>query len=136
VGQAKFLASAGPVTISFPPAWEYAGPEAAVLPTFQFDYDGFTGKTGVVREATISWGLSETAQSVYQVSASQHYAGGSTTVAFPDLSGLRGFLHLPPAQVTVSWSASVEQASPGPNAGSPAGEILNRVSNFGSYLAP
>ncbi len=101
----------GPVTFSFPAPWSYSGPSAAVLPTFDFTYAGFTGKSGVHRTAILAWpaGSGFANGYTYSVSSSDKYEGGSTAIAFPDLSSVGGFVAGPTSGTQVTWLAIISE---------------------------
>lgn len=133
----KTSTSAGPLSFTLPPPWTYAGPTPAALPTFTFAYTGISGNTGTFDEGAIDWIGSSGYYSGISVSATANYLNGSTTIAFPDLSSLPGFLAPPPSGTQVSWSAAVEQNSAGPVQSLPTnGGTLTSVQNNGTYTEP
>ncbi len=136
MGVQMTMSSANPVTIAFPAPWAYAGPPAAKLPTFNFDYQGFAGKSGVIQTALITWLSGSTTEFWYQVSASARYQNGATAIAMPDLSGLAGFLALPASGTNMVWSAEIDQQNVAPfQALGPNTTILS-VQDVGSYTMP
>ncbi|KAA6457479.1 hypothetical protein DYQ86_21830 [Acidobacteria bacterium AB60] len=139
VGSAT-LSAAAPVSFNFPPPWTYAGPAPASLPSFTFQYAGFSGKTGVADEVAISW-LNNTSANSYtynyiQVIATANFQGSATTLAVPDLSAVAGFLAPPASGKTVTWSATITQASSAPLQPTPPDYSWTGVSNTGTYTAP
>jgi hypothetical protein len=106
--------SGGPIALAMPTPWSYSGPAPAALPTFQIDYSGFSGKTGIRLSGDIYWSSGSGADlqvSDIRVNATTNFQKGSTAVAIPDLSGLPGFLAAPPAGTDLSWNASETQTS-------------------------
>jgi hypothetical protein len=136
VGVTTSLASAAPVTFTFPPAWSYAGPAAATWPSFDLSYAGFSGKTGVCDAVAMVWLPSVTAENTIEVTATGNYLNGSTTVAIPDLSGLTGFFAPPASGMVVFWSAGISHGSVLCFQPLPLNGTLKAVSNSGSYTAP
>ncbi|HLY41529.1 MAG TPA: hypothetical protein VKR52_09950 [Terracidiphilus sp.] len=128
-------ATAGPVTIAFPAPWTYAGPAPAALPTFNFNYAGFSG-SGAIETASVIWSASALQQNLYEVSATTNYQGGSTMVSLPDLSGLAGFLAQPASGTNVFWGALMEQSSWPPFQAMPLGATATVVTNAGSFSVP
>lgn len=124
------------LAITFPTPWSYAGPTVAALPTFNFDYTGFSGKTGILQSGIIEWSTSSTAQSWYQVSATANYQSGSTALAMPDLSGLTGFLAAPGSGAPVVWAAEITQQNVSAFQPLTANTTINVVENAGVYEIP
>ncbi len=128
--------SGGPMTFTFPPAWSFAGPAPAAVPTFNVAYSGFSGKSGVIESASLGWFTGGSSEIFYQVSATANYLNGSTNLAFPDLSGLSGFVAAPPLGATVSWAAVLLQQSGGILNGNTANTAGSAVVNSGAYTVP
>jgi hypothetical protein len=131
----------GPVSISFPTQWSYAGPVPSALPSFNIDYSGFSGTAGMVLDyASLNWsttGVTPTSFYTFNVVATANYQKGATTLTIPDLSGLGGFLATPPSGTTISWSVGVEQSNHGLL--QPATALDYTASNVfssGSYVVP
>lgn len=139
-GEAVFvdttLDSAGPVAIAFPSAWTYAGPAPAALPTFSYNYAGFSGKSGIIYSAILSWSPAGLQQNLYEVSATANYQNGATTLAVPDLSGLAGFLQSPASGTSLFWGAFVEQNSWPAFQPMPTGGTSTVVTNSGTFTVP
>ena len=129
-------AGGGPVSVTFPAQWSYAGPTPAALPAFDFTYAGFTGKTGVMQSASLAWSSGTLGQNFFEVNATANYQNGSTTVAFPDLSGLAGFLPAPSTGTNVDWSAEILQNSYGVLQSMPSSAMGSVVENGGTYMVP
>lgn len=106
--------SGGPVTISFPAPWNYPGPIPDELPLFtNLGYTGFTGSgtEAVVLEADLSdssdWGED------YILSTSRSAMHRASTLTFPDLSYIPGFLAGARPGEYVRWSATLSQSTYG-----------------------
>jgi hypothetical protein len=136
VGTEMTTATGSPVTLTFPAPWTYAGPAAAKLPTFSFDYQGFAGKSGVIQTGIIAWNSGTTAQFTYQVSASAHYQNGSTTIAMPDVSGLSGFFAAPVSGTMVTWAAEITQQNVAPFQALAVNTTIVTVQDVGTYTMP
>ena len=132
--------SGGPVSIAFPAPWTYNGPTPAARPTLDFTYNGFAGKAGVSDSAALYWFPSSTVQREIQISASENYQKGSTSLTFPDLSSLPGFLAAPASGSQVSWSAYINQSSAGIFGGLlqklPANQTMSEAANQGELVVP
>jgi hypothetical protein len=133
----NFTSSDGPQSFTFPLPWSYAGPTAAILPTFNFQYSGFSGMSDISYQASIVWSLGgplglDSAQ--ISIRATANYQNGSTAMSIPDLSSLTGFVPTPPSGAAVAWSAGLYQGDPFLH--SPAGGTIQGVSNSGSYTEP
>jgi hypothetical protein len=133
---AKSSTTAGPVSFTFPAPWSYAGPTPATLPTFDFSYAGFNGKTGVFATGRTDWNNPTVGNVEFEIVASANYLGGSTSLAFPDLSGLAGFVAPPASGTNVSWVALMAQSSFGSPQPMPTNATITTVENSGTYTAP
>lgn len=107
------FSSAGPVTVNFPAVWTYPGPSAAALPTFNFDYTGFAGKSGVSQTGEIGWLTGQSTEMSYFVKSSASYQGSSASMTMPNLTSLPGFLAPPASGTSVFWVAAVSQSDTG-----------------------
>ncbi|HTB98917.1 MAG TPA: hypothetical protein VK716_18050 [Terracidiphilus sp.] len=125
-----------PLTISFPSPWPYAGPTPAASPSFDLNYSGFGGTSGTYREVLLDWNSSSTSENQSQVFVSGNYLGDSTTVTFPDLSGLTGFAQAPISGTSVNWGAEILQSTFPAWQLVPANQTLTAVSNGGTYTVP
>jgi len=141
VGFESATSEGGPQTITYPSPWTYSGPSAAALPTFNFSYTGFSGPQPVVETATIQWILGATLANPIgtsfnsiQVSATQNYQNGATTLTIPDLSGLAGFIPSPPSGAALDWDAGIAQGT-GFQTTPPNGTVQTVV-NAGSFTVP
>jgi len=105
-------ASGGPLTVSFPAPWDYAGPSPAAQPVFDLSTLGMNGKTGVAVTGELVWndGTTEIENSV---TATGNYLSNSSTLKMPSLSGLTGFAAPPPSGTEVVWFAGATQSSAG-----------------------
>lgn len=128
--------SNGPLTLTFPAPWTYAGPTASALPVFNLANSGITGKTGVTDYATLIWNNSPAGGTDIEVIATGNYLNGSTSLTFPAFTGLTGFLSGPPSGSSVVWFAGVNQSS------APSLQSLTQngtgvgVENGGSFKVP
>jgi hypothetical protein len=131
--------SSQPLAVSFPSPWSYAGPTAAASPTFNISYTGFSNASYVDSAALINWQPDSTSISYSAVIATENYLGGLSTLAYPALSAVTGFLPAPVSGKTVNWnvevasfpSASVENAGSVTSNGS-----RTIVGNSGSFTVP
>ena len=129
----------GPMTFTFPAPWSYSGPTPAALPTIDFTYSGFSGKTGVQQLASLIWSTgvpSSLDEKTFLVLTTANYLNGSTQVTFPDLSSLTGFLPAAPSGTKVLWSADIGQYSYPAGQAAPASSTGTAVLNTGSYSVP
>ena len=133
---------AGPVSISFPASWVYAGPTPAALPTFDFNYSGFGSQSGVDYTSAVLWSPGAGIDDQIEITLSQTYQGATSSVTVPDLSAISGFLAPPASGTSVSWSALIaeEPSRTGTQTGTSTGSSLvglgTSVSNLGAYTAP
>ena len=128
----------GPASATCPAPWTYAGPAPAALPTFNVAYTGFSSAANVVNAAEIGWftGTNSEDLNLIQVTATGNSMGGTTSLPFPDLSGVPGFLTPAPSGKTVTWAATIGQSSHGflqPAKGTASGSL---VENAGVFTVP
>ncbi len=133
--------TAGRMSFTFPTPWSYSGPRAAALPSFDFSYSGFAGRSDVNEAAMLQWdigasSLGHHAEKMLTIVRTANYGQGSTTMAVPDLSGVAGFIAPPPPGTTVNWRAFLEQASFDLLAPQPSSSTGSLVANSGSYIVP
>jgi len=133
---AQNSATAIPLSVDFPPAWSYAGPQAAALPTFNFVYSGFSGATSVYDSVILTWKPDTSDQHSLQVTATANSSAGSTSLAIPDLSALPGFLASPTSGTSVLWEAEISQGTFPPLEPIPANGTVLSVSNAGWLTVP
>jgi len=126
----------GSVTFTFPAPGTYAGPTPSAQPVFNMANSGITGKTGVMDFFTLAWNFSAAGQTTSEVFATANYLNGSTSLSFPTLTGLTGFLSGPPSGSSVVWFADVEQSTAASL--QPLGQngTLVDVENGGSFKVP
>jgi hypothetical protein len=105
------------------------------LPTFDFSYAGLGGKNGSFDSAFLLWATADVIDQ-YLVIASSNYLQGSTTVAFPDLSGIAGFMAQPPSGTVVVWVSLIAQDSLGVSQPLTANATITTVENSGKYTVP
>jgi hypothetical protein len=129
----------GPATIALPAPWSYAGPAAAPLPTFTFNYSGFSGLPAVADQARIGWGLGGTTLYSITVTATSSFENGNHTITFPDLISIPRFLPPPPSGTTIGWTGDVFGGTaqgftffPNP----PANGSISFVQEQGTYIEP
>ena len=64
------------------------------------------------------------------------YLNGSSTLSFPDVSGVKGFIAAPSSGTSVGWAAQVMQASQPAWQSLAANKTMVAVSNAGEYTVP
>jgi len=127
----------GAATIALPAKWSYAGPTAAVYPTFTFAYTGFASLPAVAQQGEIEWAPTATTLTTITAIATASYQAGATTIAIPNLSSIAGFSHAAAAGATIYWVADVfggttqDFVSP-----MPPNASLGFVQNEGNYTQP
>ena len=124
-------ASGGSQVLNLPAGWTYAGPSPAALPTFNFDYTGFSGKPDVSDGADLNWWVGTTSENQFAMSATASYQNGATSLSVPGLSGLTGFLAPAPTGTKVVWTAQIYQGILSAGSGS-----QSIVIDSGSYTEP
>lgn len=130
-------ASGGPMTMSFPAAWNYPGPVAAAWPTFaNLGYMGFTGSGTEAVVLNIGWLSASGNYGTYIVSASSNTMNGVSSQTFPDLSTIPGFLPSPSSGETVYWTATLSQSTYGFLQPISANGTVASVDSTGSYVVP
>jgi hypothetical protein len=78
-----------------------------VLPTFNFNFTGFSGVTATAYQGALEWLASKNQFDSISVIATGNYLGSSTSITIPDLSALNGFIAPAPAGTLVSWVACI-----------------------------
>ena len=131
-----YASAGGSVSFTFPAPWSYGGPTPAALPTFDFTYSGFSGKSGVSQGAAIAWSTGTSSESVLSIAATTNYQGASTSLTIPDLSGISGFLAAPKSGTAVAWSALIAQSSGSALQTSSSNAASMVVQNSGAYTLP
>lgn len=126
--------SGGTQTFTFPASWAYAGPTAAALPSFNFNYSGFSGMSSVWDSAQINWVQGTTSRYLVELSASENYLNGATSIAVPDLSALTGFISPAASGTTINWLADISQGSFA-TSGLAIGSVQS-VQDSGTYTEP
>jgi hypothetical protein len=124
----------GPQTFTFPSPWPYAGPTAATLPTFNFDYSGFSGVSSVRESASIAWTQEMWTPYSIHISATSNFQNGATTLTVPDISGLTGFMAPAPSGTSIFWIATINQGVS--LTGSQSSTTQSSVQNSGTYSEP
>lgn len=137
IGTTLFAVVGNPVTLTYPPAWTYTPPAAAVFPTFSFVYSGFRGLATQTYRGQIAWPAGVNTTDQLTVFASAAYLGTQTSVAIPNLTALPGFFGSAATAVTVNWLAEIDGGTfqsyivPAPAPGS-----LSYVQARGTYVEP
>jgi len=132
----SWTASGGPLTVTFPAAWTYAGPTPAAYPAFSMVYSGFSGAGNVYYGGNMSWQASTTASYARSVVASAAYMSGSTTLTMPDLSNIQGFAAPPATGTSVFWTALIGQTSYPVLQSNPTSGTAAIVSSSGTFNVP
>ncbi len=129
----------GPATIALPAPWSFSGPAAAALPTFTFNYSGFTGLAATADQAGIGWATGATSFNSITVTATGSFQNGLTTITIPNLSSLSGFFAPAPTGTTINWVGDIFGGTaqefnffPLP----PANGSISFVQNRGTYIEP
>ncbi len=129
----------GPATIALPAPWSFSGPAAAALPTFTFNYSGFTGLAATADQAGIGWATGATSFNSITVTATASFQNGAATVTIPNLSSLSGFFATAPSGTTINWVGDIFGGTaqefnffPLP----PANGSISFVQNRGTYIEP
>jgi hypothetical protein len=129
--------SAAPIAFTFPADWSYAGPIPASMPTFDVTYSGFSGINGITYLASWNWSPAnfggQYSTSVY---ATGNYLSGTKSIAWPDISGVAGFLSPPASGTYIDWTLAVTQTTYASQPASPANSTVTSVTNDGSYKVP
>lgn len=139
LGVTQDTATGGSATITLPTPWTYAGPTAAVLPGFVFNYSGFSGVAATAQQAQIAWDPTATTQDTISVTATGNYQGSSTSVTIPNMSALSGFLGSAPSGTTVYWGADIWGGSAQElafYATLPSSGSLSYVQESGTFVQP
>ena len=126
----------GPVTLTLPVPWSFSGPAPAALPTFTFNYSGFAGLPAVSQEAAIAWTTPTSVSNSIMVTATANFQNGATTLTFPDLTSLGGFLSAP-SGAQISWSAQISGGTAQVfDIALPGSQSVGVVQNKGTYTQP
>lgn len=129
------ISSPGPVNLTFPAPWTYSGPTPAALPTFDFSYTGFVGKSSVLHTGSILWPKPNFTH-FYLLEITPNALNGSTTATMPDLSGIPGFLAPPTSGQSVSWYADTIQEDTKTGQPIGLGSTSSNVQTYGSLTVP
>lgn len=128
----------GPLTMTFPAPWSYAGPTPAKLPTFTFDYSGFSGQPAVSQQVLLSWPGSPN-RNLLQVMATANFQNGAQTLTVPDLSAVNGFFPLAASGAQVGWVADIFGGTTQQfifSLNPPANGSVSFVETRGTYIQP
>jgi hypothetical protein len=131
----------GPVTLTLPAPWSFAGPAAAVFPTFTFNYSGFSGQPAISQQALLIWptGPTPASRNLLSVIATANFQNGATTLTIPDLTALSGFFAPATSGTQVSWLADIFGGTAQEfifSVNPPANGSISFVENRGSYIQP
>ena len=127
----------GAVAVQYPTPWNYSGPAAAALPTFDYSsYAEFSVAANVARDGDILWHPSSQVIDEYHFAVTANAMNGSTSLTMPDLSAVEGFLPSPASGSSVSWYAEITENSSGALAAMPSGATKSWVKNEGSLIIP
>lgn len=128
----------GPLTMTLPAPWSFAGPTAAAFPTFTFDYSGFAGQPAISQQVLLIWPTGPTSRNIISVMATANFQNG-TALAIPDLTALTGFFTSAPSGTQVSWIADMFGGTAQEfifSVNPPANGSISFVENRGSYIQP
>jgi hypothetical protein len=134
VGAETYTSTGGPLSVTFPAPWTYAGPTAAALPTFNFVYSGFSGKSDVSQYVNLNWNEGTASSNQISMTATANYLSGSTSMTIPNLSSLTGFLAPATSGTLVNWNAEILEGNPFLT-NPPSGTSLS-VLTTGNYTEP
>jgi hypothetical protein len=134
----NYTSKGGAQSLAFPAPWSYSGPTPAALPTIDYTYIGFAGMPHLLMNSDLAWYLGSQAQGYtdydIRLLTTGAYQNGSTSVPFPDLSGVAGFLSPPPSGTKAAWIATISQGAP--YLATPPSGSTQSVSTSGTYLVP
>jgi hypothetical protein len=128
----------GPLTMTLPAPWSYAGPTPAKFPTFTFDYSSFSAQPAVSQQVLLTWPVG-TSRNLMQVMATANFQSGAKTLTVPDLSALNGFFPPAASGAQVSWIADIFGGTMHQfifSVNPPANGSFSFVENRGSYIQP
>jgi hypothetical protein len=131
----KTSTSAGPVAFTYPANWSYGGPAPSSTPIFNVSYSGFAGNNRLDYRTLWNW----TAGGVHNyanVYATANYLNGGTSITWPDISAVTGFLSPPVSGTYVNWSAGITQTTYDSNPASTSNSTVTSVANQGVYQVP
>lgn len=84
----------------------------------------------------VGWVSATGVSSLYEVEATANYQNGSTALAFPDLSGVAGFLPAPTSGSLAVWTAEIVQSSGSATTTAPSNVTGIAVANSGTFTVP
>jgi hypothetical protein len=134
-----YTSTGGEQSFTFPATWPYAGPTAAALPTIDYTtYTAFAGMPYISMNSDLLWYVGSLAQgysyNAIRLLTTANFQNGSTSVPFPDLSAVTGFLTPPPSGASVQWGATIWHGDPFLT--TPPSGTTQSVSTSGTYLVP
>jgi len=139
VGITQTSTSGGAATIALPASWSYSGPAAAALPTFTFNYSGFSGATATAQQGEIEWAPTPATLSTIAVTATSSYQAGASTITVPNLASIAGFFAAAPSGTNIFWVADVYGGTKLPYTfytAIPTSGSLAFVQNEGNFTEP
>jgi hypothetical protein len=143
VGEGVFVdtntTTGGALNVSFPAPWSYSGPTPAAQPTFDMTNSSITGTTGVTASGELAWfvpSVGSSSQVVWSVNATGNYLNGSTSLAFPDLGSLTGFVSGPASGDTANWFAIISKSSAASGQSVFPNGTITSVENDGTFTVP
>jgi hypothetical protein len=107
MGVMQNLTGGGAAALSLPKPWNPTAPTPETLPTFSFDYSGYSGVSAIAQQAELEWIPSTNALYTLTVTATTNYQAGSNAITVPDLSGMSGFLPTAASGSQMYWAASI-----------------------------
>jgi hypothetical protein len=132
-------ASGSPLAVNFPAPWSYSGPTPSAQPTFDMANSSITGTTGVTESGELEWfvpSVESTSVDIWSVSATGNYLNGSTSLAFPNLGGLTGFVSGPASGDTANWFAFISKSSAASGQSVIPSGTITSVETSGSFTVP
>jgi hypothetical protein len=139
VGVMQDSAGGGSATLALPSAWTFTAPAAAVLPTFNFSYSGFSSMNASAQQGEIEWAPTASTLDTVTVTATAAYQGSATAITIPNLSAMTGFLGSATAGATVYWVADMWGGSAQEFAffgAPPASGNVSFVQKSGTFIEP
>ncbi|HTW78808.1 MAG TPA: hypothetical protein VME23_04590 [Terracidiphilus sp.] len=128
--------ASGPLTVTFPAPWTYTGPTPAAQPVFDMANSGITGTTGLTEAGELSWSVGSTSEFSSTVIATGNYLNGSTSLTFPALTGLTGFVSAPSSGTVAAWYATVSLSPLASLQPLTQNGTASGVENLGSFTVP
>ena len=131
--------SSAPIALTYPTVPSpVITPAAASFPTLDASYTGFAGTPGSEYFAVLDWQANSTSSVLVAISATAAYQNGATTITFPDLTALPGFLPSAKSGTQVGWGYGAKGGSYLPDFQllPTTGGSYSYVASSGSYIEP